>query len=147
MKANEIMMGDWLRLQYTDRLTKELVIKDFQAYQIRSLGPALFVWSFDAGCMDEVSNIVPIPITPEFLERNGFQHFHPENRKAEYWQTYIPGGGDINVKITYGHFRFRITGKALWEGAYCPTYNGHLLYVHELQHAIRQCNLEKEIIL
>ena len=146
MKPEELMVGDWVRTRYTDFLTKEKVVVEFQVDGIRRpwRNDPHDVWSENEGNMGWVIRAEGISLTPEILKKNGFMHFHPENKKAEYWQIYCKDG-DINVKITYGHFRFFITGKPIQKEAYRPTFNGHLIYVHELQHALRLCGIEKEI--
>ena len=130
------MIGDWVG--YDEYYGKILVIGASDVL--------VYVPDREESWFTSYSRLEQIPITPEILEKNDFLHFHPENRKAEYWQIYV-NGGDVNVKITYGRFRFRIYGKPLMDGSYCPCFNGHLVYVHELQHALRLCGIEKEIEL
>ena len=75
----------------------------------------------------------PIPLTPEILEKNGmilsfYGEFFPEDEHYEL---------EISV----------VGGRIFW------TINAHeydimcLRFVHELQHALRLCGIEKEIML
>ena len=141
MKANELMIGDIV--SHNGIPVKIEVIAGMYSYVVPVKDNLGYL---NKGFEVDNDELTPIPITPDILGKNDFLHFHPENRKAEYWQIYIKGG-DINVKITYGHFRFRIYGKPLKDGAFRPSFNGHLCYVHELQNVLRLCGIEREIIL
>ena len=75
----------------------------------------------------------PIPLTPEILEKNGWKHDFDEvyvwkDGAAHYISIDLDGKTRIYVANLY------IFGMALG-------------YVHELQHALRLCGIEKEIEL
>lgn len=105
----------------------------------------------------KVSEIEPIPLTPEILEKNGFQVTYP----TRVGPTFGPKW-DIREKKFSIHIEFAGNGTACLEihnelapkneyGAadlitYCRDWAGEL-YVHELQHALRLCGIEKEIVL
>lgn len=88
--------------------------------------------------------IIPIPITPEILEKNGFV-----NKKGRFMQKgnfddpplimwhlvddKILGHPKSQLEIHYGE-------KSMHVSLVC-------IYVHELQHALRLCGIEKEIEL
>ena len=74
-------------------------------------------------------HIKPIPITPEILEKNGFGEY-------EYNEVY---GDEIEVEVSLYEW-------PIDEGS-CPGFSTHLHYVHELQHALRLCGIEKEVVL
>ena len=93
----------------------------------------------------QISKIEPIPLIPEILEKNGFV----ENRGVTSWKFEtdredlidIYGVKDyhlsINIEDTHG------SGKSYrW-----MLNNLTIFYVHQLQHALRLCGIEKEIIL
>lgn len=71
----------------------------------------------------------PVPLTPEILEKNGF--YYDEDRKA-----YLMGVIFRVKPERYGLFSFEICG--------CPY---PLDTVHQLQHVLRICGIEKEIKL
>lgn len=77
----------------------------------------------------------PIPLTPEILEKNGF-----ENRGAQFFCDSI---GMIWWKDNIFMFSKYTRHEDL------PTENVsiNIGYVHELQHALRLCGIEKEIVL
>lgn len=80
MRANEIMLGDWLRVRYKHFETSEEIIKDFRVTELTTLDKradsVVYAWGkCDDGQytrnMGRVEQPEPIPITPEILEKNG----------------------------------------------------------------------------
>lgn len=92
-----------------------------------------------------MDNIKPIPLTPEILEKNGMNPFDidrlTDKATAKWWHK----GGDFFIKqYHFKHHNFK------------PEYsfgcNNHTLiegieYVHELQHSLKLCGIEKTIKL
>lgn len=134
MKANELMIGDW-------------VLYDNQPHQIRQLGifgenrdgedyPAVCVGKPNGiGLILERNEIEPIPLTPEILEKNGwvkdlysFESY--DNEELECLSLWV--GED---------------GKNKWWWHVGVELVTPINHVHELQHALRLCGIEKEIIL
>lgn len=136
MKANELMIGDW-------------VLHDREPYQIRQLGiygvdrdgedyPAVCVGKpKGVGLIVERNEIEPIPLTQEILEKNGF--VLKEEEKGAYGVDIVPyyTRRDVPFEVFCDGEPFAIWFKD-------PVNIG---YVHELQHAFRLCGIEKEIIL
>ncbi len=127
MKANELMIGDW-------------VWYNNQPHQIRQLGifgenrdgddyPAVCVGKPNGvGLILERNEIEPILLTPEILEKNGFsKNYHEDDL------SYAQSCGDVIGIHIYG------TNGLMEEMLF--------KYVHELQHALRLCGIEKEILL
>lgn len=71
-----------------------------------------------------VEDIKPIPLTPEILEKN-----FPNADKVAWW--FADDYEDADDRITY---EIHISGGALG-------INGFMWYVHELQRALRCCEL------
>ena len=153
MKANELMIGDW-------------VWYNNQPHQIRQLGifgenrdgddyPAVCVGKPNGvGLILERNEIEPIPLTPEILEKNGWYHAKFDGsygRKAMridgYYQDELPKGVDNALSFAQWSidekFMYHMLEIFMWVGSI------HLKieYVHELQHALRSCGIEKEIEL
>lgn len=136
MKAIELMLGDLITFkdcQYDDKPTIVKIV------QINANGDALVSIDGD-DALDEIAiddEVVGIPLTPEILEKNGFND--------ECAGTY--GNDDAYFIPTYRGF-----DAGTWETHIEPTegigdFSGKLRYVHELQHALRLCGIDKEIIL
>lgn len=126
MKAEDLMIGDW-------------VLHDREPYQIRQLGvygvdrdgedyPAVCIGKpKGVGLIVERKEIEPIPLTPEILEKNGFVNYDE---------------GDLRYRLSCGDI---IGIDILGDFAYLE--DADLKYVHELQHALRLCGIEKTIVL
>ena len=131
MKANEIQIGDWVYNPFTRKKLRLTFGRDID------LAEELCLW--------------PIPLTAEILEKNGFEELMNEGevsaarfgRKPEptgVWQygfgrfdsvAYVPEQSFLRIKFMEG----------------CQADIANIKYVHELQHALRLCGVEKEIEL
>ena len=91
------------------------------------------------------SEIEPIPITPEILEKNGFKK--TDVRMIVGTLTHYVIGDD------YFAFAVHEQTDSIWEVEYVnlevsfPTVRVFVGYIHELQHALRLCGIEKEVVL
>lgn len=141
MKATELMIRDW-------------VLHEGEPYQIRQLGiygvdrdgedyPAVCVGKPEGvGLIVERNEIEPIPLTPEILEKNGWG-YNNEDEKF-FPQTWV--GGGLMLQGT-GDCGYRIVVASDYDDEDTNDTPVILLYVHELQHALRLCRIEKEIVL
>ena len=125
MKANELMIGDWVR------------IKDGYPFKMEDVsGTSLFRrWTSDGETMIPYgwNEIEPIPLTWEILEKNGFTRFGTGYiLKGEHFGLDNPSSPNNYLD----NYWLRISIKAV-----------NIKYVHELQHALRLCGIEKEIEL
>ena len=131
MKENELMIGDWVRLRYNDYLTKQEVVKDFKVGQLRytyweGRWENMFVGD-DHQNMGYVEKIEPIPLTAEILEKN-FPTYEGLAWEPSDMLDTIPAF-TIRIDEDFAHIEI------------------DLRYVHELQHTLRLCGIEKEIKL
>lgn len=135
MKANELMIGDWVCLADGNLLLEERYFKI--EYLATSAGVSWVNQGTNApiGLRDGESlipvftdEIYPIPLTTEILEKNGF----------------IRINADVTTyKLTkYLYWTPRGLEHELSEIPICP-----LNYVHELQHALKLCGIDKEIVV
>lgn len=125
MKANELMIGDW-------------VIDGKNIAQIISITcDGIIETTFNKSSNIEV--IEPIPLTQEILEKNGLEKDNHGRLYGEYFDE------DINrdLEITVDNK----TGEVWWSYNWDEYWIIRLRYVHQLQHALRLCGFEKEIVL
>lgn len=139
MKATELMIGDWV-IVYEKAMPVKARVEGVFGRGAMVLG---HVRSADHGFME------PIPLTPEILEKNGFTSY------GEAW--YLPENKATgNEKILVGFYMYE-TYMSVRNGAKCfdnrvpckyraCAANRHV-FVHELQHTLRLCGIEKEITL
>lgn len=138
MNANELMLGDLVTFKDCQNDEHPTIVK---IWQINANGDMLV--SID-GCdvLDEISiddEIAGIPLTSEILEKNGFKQGEGfENR----W--YITEFNDWY----FSFYRSNTFWSLLINKGIFPKMNNiYINYVHELQHALRLCGIEKEIEL
>ena len=134
MKANELMVGDWVYMKahrgFESQYIKVETIPDSSSdTHYGHIGA--FPISDDMDFRDiEDSHLDPIPITPEILEKNGFIYNE---------LPFVQGWEQFGLTLTIGGNGFRIN---------CGINVAMIIdSVHELQHALRLCGIEKEIEL
>lgn len=125
MKANELMIGDWVRIKdLKDPIKRISCIDEY-------LGEVDF-WDGEKLIGTSIINVLPIPLTAEILEKNGFTCDADGMNDSD----------ELTVSIEYGEYQRNTDDgfKMLADGKI-------IKYVHELQHALRLCGIEKEIEL
>lgn len=135
MKATDLMLGDW-------------VIWGGKPHQIDRIArfTAVVYSGEDERRAEFYEDLEPIPLTPEILEKNGF-----EKRYGYRWE-YRDNSCTAEINIAP---KIEIEGKLLGtppinvkiEGALFILNKTDDWYVHQLQHALRDCGIEKEIII
>ena len=129
MKSNELMISDWV--MHTDPINngEKVQVKEIHGDGYITVDGAI------------TKRFEPIPLTAEILEKNGFVEFMPHN-----WQIVID-----NIMIEIRESEHNMAIWLDWEEHDTGTYASYILpspnYVHELQHALRLCNIDKEIEL
>lgn len=91
----------------------------------------------------EVDELEPIPLTPEILEENangGWCNYQSEPQRRSIYHI-----GEVAVYVEWE----RIVTSPYIElhGLGDTFFKGYIDYVHELQHALKLCGIEKEIML
>lgn len=137
MQAEQLMIGDWV-LDPFDEPTRISAIHNFDDVEInKDLDSNQY---FAAAVID----LNPVPITGEILEQNGWKHFSKDNQKldfhnTEHWLLDKCEAWRLNDN-TILYFRIQ-------SNDHHTQYGGKIQYVHELQHALRLCGIEKDIAL
>lgn len=116
MKANELMIGDWVY---------DAILKCNTQVEMLSLS------GIRGDCHDNIwveKTFEPIPLTPKILEKNDW-YCHNSYGKWEHNRDYFDleqyGGGEFSVEV------------AAHEEGYATFC--YIKYVHELQHLLRLC--------
>lgn len=133
MRTNELMIGDWVKTNDIYKAIKNVKVYDISQYSVQ----------------DEITNqwimchyIEPIPLTAEILEANGFKDigdeiFQLEEKPFWCWVDFMNHqyGCEFDTS-TYecesSEHRLKLYG---------------LPSVHELQHALKLCGIDKKIEL
>lgn len=95
----------------------------------------------------DIKSVSPIPLTPEILEKNGFVKEKEERGFSEPYCVYVCDDFQYVIKIYPKSLMDRYS--RLYIGEDDDNENVSLLinYLHELQHALRLCGIEKNIII
>lgn len=142
MKATEFMVGNWVpingtprKIQAVDGVDDEIMADD-----------ELYTLAEDRYHSED--RVEGVPITPEILEKNGFQRslsWHYCNARFEKHE--------ITIQLGYAN-RIEYVKIVECSGEYynIPSGNSnvylpHIKYVHELQNALSLCGIEHDIKL
>ena len=141
MNASELMVGDYVKVKTDD--------DTFIKVQIRTLEFDI-MWANidDDETCDAISydDIEAIPLTQEILEKNGF--YEQSEDYMRYFKSY-----DENYYFGFESISYCLDtkiAKVIKEGKQSGVQEKVELvcaYVHQLQHALRLCGIEKEIVL
>lgn len=120
MRADELMIGDWVDTPFLQGIVLSLS---------RQLGivEVITVRNSIIKLMAEV--VKPIPITSEILKKNGFS-----DRGNAGWQN---PDHDVTYYRTFETFAHNV-----YQQEHIDIIHG-IKYVHEMQHALRQCKLNE----
>lgn len=121
MKCSELQIGDYVRFKRTKEIVWVFEIDGDR--NVINNEP-------DGYCSEKniaVDDVEPIPLTPEMLEKNGFEY---KDAWAEWWHRSEDGfESDFQLGITESGFSMKDIG------------NAKINFVHQLQHALRLCGL------
>lgn len=148
MRAEELMIGDWVCLEDENLPLEERYFKI--EYLAISAGVSWVNQGTNApiGLGDGESlipvftdEIYPIPLTLEILEKNGILY-----EKQSYYYVIKD---DKDLECTYYIYQ---TVQKDWvigvdTGAYECSVFARIKYVHQLQHALKLCGIDKEIVV
>lgn len=125
MKVTDIMIGDWVKFR---RLFDDSLIIS-QVVEIHTDNACI---KSTFGChWSNLKDIEPIPLTPEILEKNGWEErptgyvFYTDGKRYDNSLWYI---FDSNTFVV-------------------DTAKFQIKYLHELQHILKLCGIDKEIEL
>ena len=138
MKPEELMIGDWVNflIDITGGETEyDSQTTEYQPMQIVSI----FAWSNNDGEVEsregvicDIEQLTPISLTSEILEQNGFELQRDKSELGildTYWLGSELGAFRIH-RLNNGDYQFGLA---------------KIKYVHQLQHALRLCGIDKEI--
>lgn len=131
------MVGDWVKLDFYDVPYGDEEEATWKNGKITAIHHGNWVDANFGGPLDEcdieVEDVQPIPLTPEILEKNGF-------RKGCYV------GGYYSPDCPFRVFT-KTEGACGFTTLFDDEIHFSCTFVHQLQHALRLCGIEKEIEL
>lgn len=129
MEANELMIGDWVRFKGSDLY--------HQVYAVQGKSVKL-----DKQYWYGADKLLPIPITKEILEKNGWTYNNDDEKFSP--KTWVDGGLMLQDADDGG---YRIVVTSDYDDEDTNNTPFVILYVHELQHALKLRRIKKEIVL
>ena len=123
MKPEDLMVGDWVLL-WGNNPARVDCIGNVEVYLSEPMEQHELDWQVT------YEHIKPIPLTPEILEKNGFEEF-------DGWRILDMDDAEIRwigtiLEISGSHGNMELP---------------NVQCVHELQNALRLCRIDKEIVL
>lgn len=123
MKANDLMVGDYVSVKPSGMPIKVAAVHHKKVAYHAVVNKLAWV---------RESLLEPIPLTSDILEKNGFHEEWDEDIKLMVCDT-------ITIEIG-NNYKLYKDGKMYLRRVLAPLY-----YVHQLQHALRLCGVEKTI--
>lgn len=139
MKATELMVGDWV-------IVKGVPTKIHDIDEMDGINREWIAGCEDGGCIC-YEDIQPILLTPEILEKNGFEYI----KRKVFYPNYS-SGNEVESEYMYCkglHCSFDIIHGYLMFNSNIDLCNIRMVvtYVHQLQHVLKLCGIDKEIIV
>lgn len=140
MKANELMIGDLVRVNRDGLCIRKNTIVEIRGVDGDNKFEGLVgcascmptdKWQLFGGIWCDY--LEPIPLTPEIMEKNGWEH--------KWWWVHPSTCICFQEKIT-GDFRAMPNTECDKRDCFAT-----IKYVHELQHLYKLCGIDKEIVL
>ena len=130
MKKEDLIIGDWV----TRRGVPE---EHMRICGMNVLAGVVYLDQDGCGVTEKFENIEPIPLTTEILEKNGWilKEFGCHKQFQYSFEDYDT---EIILKIDYEKPNFIVS---FFRTSF------ELKYVNDLQHALKLCGIEKEIVL
>lgn len=122
IKIFELSVGDWVRHTfYEDNLQIKMIDGESERLLVKK-------GLMSVSC--HLNHFKPIPLTPEILEKNGFEIVE------EYADFQLYGSPECSIFFTKGTVRYRLE---------TPQASVVCWNVHQLQNALRLAGVEKKI--
>ena len=147
MKAEELMLGDWV-------IRKGIPQEPMQIAGLNTWKGLVYMNFTGLAITEKIENIEPIPLTEEILEKNEFKKWTWWKYHKDDTITYAVGGGchvEIEERMINGknEKEFNLVQSCNDSGdyGYESDYICDVQYVHKLQNALKVLEIEKEIVL
>lgn len=126
MKANKLMIGDWVKFPDGEG---QIIILALDGLYLEDKEGRCYACSYD--------KIQPIPLTPEILEKNGWKNSAPYVWQKEY-KGFVFYWEKLSGRFGMDDFRHH---QEQWK------MHLRIKHIHELQHGLRLYGIKKEIML
>lgn len=138
MHLNDLMIGDWVKHTYLHWKTGEPIIRIFRISRIENELGKYYVWANEPDCsgrMCHPEKLEPLLLTPEILTHNGWKWdgmyatlIHNDDMKMSWYKH-------EGIVRDYYHDNLIFLSRP------------GIVYIHQLQHILNMCGIDKEILL
>lgn len=144
MKASELMIDDWVSIEEPNRYAG--AIGQIKSLLYHNEDDYSYFYVFIQGKLGYLykevcsADIRPIQITPVILEKHGFENIGDDTyllKEKPYWFWVDFYNHEYGCEYDTSTYEYEDSERRL------KLYG--IPYVHELQHALRLCGIEKEI--
>lgn len=143
MKSSDLMLGDWVKAKTVDYV--DGVIKYVVENKRATTAMIHQLYNQETGVLKDSLysiQVEPIELTFAILQKNGF-----ETDGEAIWASFCPEDKDYALEISEPNYYDEKYGERgfWWTVNACEYSIIKLSYIHELQHALKLCGIEKEI--
>lgn len=151
MKANELMIGDWVisndllnrPARYAGIFTEHTPLKGQPYRRLRCMWPG----DIEGADVPE-ERVLPIHLTTGILEKNGWKKVGEDERTGVPVMQFVYDGNAFWWTPTNGECGCEDVENEDGEEKFVKVFSClQICYVHQLQHALRLCGIDKEITL
>jgi len=145
MDITKLMIGDWVWCGSNyGKVAEIFILHDSLLITVNNRRNKYFEEVNPFEVTTGAEDIRPIPLTTEILEKNGFEGSPTGDLYIEMnlYDKYA-----IELFPSEGSLLLRITDKTNKYSTGCNKINMYIKYLHQLQHALELCGIEKEITL
>lgn len=132
MKAKDLMIGDWV-------IRRGVPEEPMRLYDMKASADVVYLDQDGRGVTEKFENIEPIPLTKKILEKNSFLKVE----SIEYPSHSV--GISFLYRNTLEGLRIFVQNACV--GGPTCTMIKTCKYVHEVQHMIKMCDIEKTFVL
>lgn len=149
MDITKLMIGDWVWCGSNyGKVAQIFILHDSLLITVNNRRNKYFEEVNPFEITTDAEDIRPIPLTTEIIEKNMFKPlkvgFEPKNLVGKW--CYKNGEVFVN-QYCFSNESYRNGHTVFMVGSSSYIRIGDIVYVHQLQHALRICGIEKEIIL
>ena len=138
MKSSDLMLGDWVDCEIKKLENETLTSLFAKVVGLNSTNGILLIEYEGKRKFAHENDVKPVEISREILEKVGFErHKGSENILGPYYDYHGDVGQILRLIYNGHHFEFHI-----YYG-----YHFEIKYVHELQHFLKFCGIEKDVVL
>lgn len=138
MKANELQVGNWVRLNDP--------LQSGYAQVIGYFNGMVATKSETISAKVRIEDVKPIPITKEWLAKNGFKRFYDDICEFRYYTQEIDGHF-VDVKFDCSNTSEDHVVCHVDNQDRCSIGSADIRYVHQLQNFLRVLKIEMEVKL